>query len=88
MWYLLATYIREDKLYVTRSAVLYEGTEQGAFDAMEQELDAHLDDGCTLIAEDENASVVRHESRIARIKGMYTIVLQVYHVEREPFYNE
>jgi hypothetical protein len=88
MVYLLATYIREDKLNVTRSVVLYEGNRKGAMDALAQETDSCLDDGCTIAEEDAECIVLKHRSRYG-IGDRYTTILQVYQTGMpKPYYNE
>lgn len=87
MVYLLATYINNDKLSVTRSSVLYQGDMNGAMDALAQEVDQQLDEGCIIIDENPKCVVMTHRSQY-NIGNKYTIIIQVYETAGVyPYYN-
>ncbi len=90
MTYLLATYIREDMLHVTRSCVLFQGDYTDALVAFDSERHDAINEGYTLIDEDRNGTLaVLRGKPLPYSRSMYTTVLQVYSLpDRLPFWNE
>lgn len=88
MVYLIATYIREDRIDVTRATVLWQGYNiRGAKEAFAQEIDAQLDEGSAIIEDGERVVVMRCRAQYGT--EMYTIILQIEETAGKlPYYNE